>query len=52
MHYTIYQITNTIDNKIYIGMHQTDNLDDDYKSRIFNSNIPLYTSTAAFEGSE
>ena len=30
MHYTIYQITNTIDNKIYIGMHQTDNLDDDY----------------------
>ena len=30
MFYTIYQITNLLDNKIYIGKHQTKNLDDDY----------------------
>ena len=30
MYYTIYQITNKINNKIYIGKHQTKNLDDDY----------------------
>ena len=26
----IYLITNTLNNKIYIGKHSTDNLDDDY----------------------
>lgn len=30
MLYTIYKITNLINNKIYIGKHQTNNLDDDY----------------------
>ena len=30
MFYTIYKITNKIDNKIYIGKHQTENLDDGY----------------------
>ena len=30
MKYTIYKITNTIDGKIYIGKHQTNNLDDGY----------------------
>jgi len=30
MHYIIYQITNTVNGKIYIGKHQTDNLDDGY----------------------
>jgi len=30
MFYTIYQITNIINNKIYIGKHQTMNLDDEY----------------------
>lgn len=30
MYYLIYKITNTINNKIYIGKHQTDNKDDDY----------------------
>jgi hypothetical protein len=30
MHYTIYKITNIINNKYYIGKHQTKNLDDDY----------------------
>jgi hypothetical protein len=30
MKYTIYQITNSINGKIYIGKHQTDNIDDGY----------------------
>lgn len=30
MFYTIYKITNEIDGKIYIGKHQTNNLDDGY----------------------
>jgi group I intron endonuclease len=30
MYYTIYQLTNLINNKIYIGMHQTMHLDDRY----------------------
>ena len=30
MKYTIYQITNTINGKIYIGKHQTNDVDDDY----------------------
>ena len=30
MFYTIYKITNKINNKFYIGMHKTDNLDDGY----------------------
>jgi hypothetical protein len=30
MYYTIYKITNKINNKIYIGQHKTDNLDDGY----------------------
>lgn len=30
MYYTIYKITNSINNKIYIGKHQTNNLDDGY----------------------
>lgn len=29
-YYLIYQITNNINGKIYIGKHETDNLDDDY----------------------
>jgi hypothetical protein len=29
-YYTIYQTTNLINNKIYIGLHATDNLDDGY----------------------
>ena len=29
-HYLIYQITNTVNNKIYIGKHITENVDDDY----------------------
>lgn len=30
MKYIIYKITNNINNKIYIGKHKTDNLDDGY----------------------
>jgi group I intron endonuclease len=30
MYYTIYQTINLVNGKRYIGMHQTDNLDDDY----------------------
>ena len=30
MFYTIYQITNLLDGKIYIGKHQTKKLDDGY----------------------
>lgn len=30
MYYTIYKITNTVNNKFYIGKHQTDDLDDGY----------------------
>jgi len=30
VNYTVYQITNIINDKIYIGMHQTLDIDDDY----------------------
>ena len=30
MKYTIYQITNNLNGKIYIGKHQTKDLDDGY----------------------
>lgn len=30
MYYTIYKITNNLDGKSYIGMHQTNNIDDGY----------------------
>jgi group I intron endonuclease len=30
MFYTIYKITNKINNKFYVGMHQTENIDDGY----------------------
>lgn len=30
MFYTVYKITNTINDKIYIGTHRTENLDDSY----------------------
>lgn len=30
MYFTVYQITNNLNNKIYVGMHQTEDLDDEY----------------------
>jgi len=30
MFYTVYKVTNTLDGKIYIGCHQTNDLDDGY----------------------
>jgi hypothetical protein len=30
MYYTVYKITNTINNKIYVGVHSTKNLNDEY----------------------
>ena len=30
MNYTIYKTTNTVNNKIYIGKHQTENINDSY----------------------
>lgn len=30
MYYTVYRITNTLNGKIYVGMHQTEDLDDGY----------------------
>jgi hypothetical protein len=30
VYYTVYQLTNTVNQKIYIGVHQTDDLDDGY----------------------
>lgn len=30
MHYLIYKITNIVNNKIYIGKHKTENINDDY----------------------
>lgn len=30
MYFTVYKITNLINGKIYVGVHKTDNLEDDY----------------------
>lgn len=44
MKYTVYKITNTINNKIYIGVHQTVDVDDNYmsSSKIVSAAITKY----------
>lgn len=44
MYYTIYRITNIINNKIYIGKHQTSTLNDNYfgSGKLINAAIKKY----------
>ena len=55
MYYTVYQITNTLNNKIYIGKHQTLDINDNYmgsgvalKSAILKYGLEYFTKTILF----
>lgn len=44
MYYTIYRTTNTLNGKIYVGMHQTENLDDGYlgSGKVIKNSVSKY----------
>lgn len=61
MYYTVYKITNLVNNKIYVGVHKTEDLNDDYmgsgkliKSAIKKYGVEKFTReyVAIFDNSE
>ena len=45
MHYLVYKITNTVNNRIYIACHKTENIDEGYMGRHSGLSIDLDINT-------